>query len=212
MGIASQRGAFLISNGMNKVWQKAVGPIKKGEIAVIPTDTIYGIVASARNRLAVNKFYRVRGRDSKKPCIILCSSVTDLKSLGVKIDFETKKLLSQIWPNPVSVILPCPNKSFSYLHRGTKTLAIRIPKSPKLREFLKKTGPIIAPSANPEGKPPAKNVGEAKSYFGDSAGVYVKGEISGKSSTLVKIEGGKIKVMRKGAWKGLKRLMMRSKL
>src|SRR3989344_1491560 len=192
---------------MNKVWQKAVGPIKKGEIAVIPTDTIYGIVASARNRLAVNKFYRVRCRESKKPCIILCSSVADLKSFGVKIDFEIKKLLSQIWPNPVSVILPCPNKSFSYLHRGTKTLAIRIPKSPKLREFLKKTGPIIAPSANPEGKPPAKNVGEARGYFGGQVGIYVNGRVLNKPSTIISLVDGKVRVIRQGGFEVSKKLI-----
>ena len=80
-------------------------------------------------------------------------------------------------------------------------MAVRIPKNKKLRDFISKTGPIIAPSANPEGERPAENLREAESYFGNKVSVYIKGKISGKPSTLVKIENGKIKVIRQGIWK-----------
>lgn len=190
------------------MWEKAVKLIKKGEIAFIPTDTIYGIVGSALNKNAVRNIYKIRGRNLKKPCIVLCSSIADLPKLGINIDASAdKKLLLKIWPNSVSVILPCTAEQMKYLHRGMKTLAFRIPKNKLLRNFIKKTGPIIAPSANPEGKPPAKNIKEAKGYFGNKVGVYVKGKVGGKPSTIVSLTGGKIKILRKGAWKVPRKLL-----
>lgn len=186
---------------MDEVWQKAAIAIKKGSIVVIPTDTIYGIVVSAFNKKAVERLYRIRVRNPKKPCIILCASVNDFSKLGVVLDVFDKKVLSEIWPNPVSVILPCRKKSMTYLHRGTNALAVRIPKSKKLLGFLKKTGPIIAPSANLENSLPANSVVEAKKYFGDKVDVYVRGRISKKPSTLVSLVDGKLKVIREGAFR-----------
>ena len=193
---------------MNNLWKKGVVEIKNGGVVILPTDTIYGIVAKASNPIAVSRLYHIRGRNLKKSCIVLCSSIKELPSLGIKIDAGTKRVLSEIWPNSVSVILPCNQKSFSYLHRGGKTLAVRIPKSQKLLEFIKKTGPIIAPSANPEGKPPAKDVKEAKSYFGKKVGVYISGKVSKKPSTLIKLSGGNVDIIRQGSWQIPKILTM----
>jgi L-threonylcarbamoyladenylate synthase len=191
---------------MDKNWQKAAVSIKNGGVAVIPTDTIYGIVAAACDRKAVAGLYRLRRRNPPKPCIVLCSSMGDLPKLGIKIGGGDKMLLSKIWPNPVSVILPCPALLMKYLHRGTKSLAVRIPRPKKLRDFIRRTGPIIAPSANPEGKPPAKSIGEAKSYFGDKVDAYVKGKVSRKPSTLIKVADGKIEIIRQGTWKVFQKL------
>ncbi len=193
---------------MNNLWEKGAIEVKNGGIVILPTDTIYGIVAKASNPVAVSRLYRIRGRNPKKSCIVLCSSIKELAGLGINADAGTKRILSKIWPNPVSVILPCNQKSFAYLHRGGKTLAVRIPKNPKLIEFIKKTGPIIAPSANPEGKPPAKNIKEAKSYFGKKVGVYISGKVSKKPSTLVKLSGVNVDIIRQGSWQVSKILTM----
>jgi L-threonylcarbamoyladenylate synthase len=186
---------------MNNHWKKVAESIKEGFLAVIPTDTIYGVVAPALNADVVETLYDVRGRNDKKPCIVLISSIEELDLFDIRLDSETKSILSKIWPNPVSVVLPCENDKFSYLHRGTKTLALRLPKKKKLLEFLKISGPIIAPSANPEGNPPAQNIKEAKKYFGGKILCYLSGYISKKPSTIIKFESGKIKVIREGAWK-----------
>src|SRR5204863_149383 len=66
-------------------------------------------------------------------------------------------------------------EKFEYLHRGTNTLALRLPKDESLQNLLKKTGPLIAPSANVEGLPPAKNITDAKKYFGDGVDLYIDG-------------------------------------
>ena len=85
-------------------------------------------------------------------------------------------------------------KRFEYLHRGTAALAFRVPKSAWLRKLLQKTGPLIAPSANFEGEPPALSFRAAKKYFGKSVDFYVDaGRLISKPSTLIKIEKGKVR-------------------
>jgi L-threonylcarbamoyladenylate synthase len=181
-----------------KIIESIKKPIKEGAIAVIPTDTIYGIVCSAMNKKSVEKVYKLRKRDAKKPVIILISSIKDLKLFGVKVDKE-KKMIELLWPDKVSVILNCPNKKFEYLHRGTKTLAFRMPEDKDLISLLKATGPLIAPSANFEGKKPAKNIKEAQNYFGSSVDFYIDGgDLKSEPSTIISIISGEIKIIRKG--------------
>jgi L-threonylcarbamoyladenylate synthase len=185
----------------NEQWNNADLALKRGELVVIPTDTIYGIVAKAMNPSAVESVYALRGRRPDKPCIILCGRISDLNILKISADKRQMSILESIWPNPVSIILDCPAEDLAYLHRGTKTLAVRIPKDEELRSFLIKTGPLIAPSANPEGEKPADTAEEARRYFGEKVGVYVKGEVEGTPSTLVSFREGKLTVIRSGAWK-----------
>lgn len=170
-----------------------------GGLVVMPTDTVFGIVASAFNKKTVERLYEVRGRDENKPCIILCAELSDLDKFDIKLNDFQKSVLGKVWPNSVSVVVDCPSPFLEYLHRGLKTLAFRIPKSLELRETLRKTGPILAPSANPQGKPVAKNLEEAKIYFGQKVDLYVDGEVGDKASTLISFEGNELRILREGA-------------
>jgi len=171
----------------------------------MPTDTLYGLVASAENPEAVERVYRLKGRAPDKPCIILIGSSADLKKFGVSPDKIDSKLLAKLWPGPVSVIFPLPETSteaLTYLHRGTNTLSFRLPQSVSLRAALKKTGPLIAPSANPENSRPATTIVGARRYFGDTIDFYVAGgKLTGQPSTLVALQAGKIIVVRPGVAK-----------
>ncbi|MBI3273898.1 MAG: threonylcarbamoyl-AMP synthase [Candidatus Colwellbacteria bacterium] len=171
-----------------------------GGVGVLPTDTIYGIVGSAMSKKTVMRIYKLRKRNLKKPTIILIGSLSDLGLFDVRLDAKTKKLLSNFWPGKVSVALPCRRKKFSYLHRGNRTLAFRLPKPKWLLGILKLTGPLVAPSANLEGFEPAKTVGEAREYFGDRVDFYLnKGKLISRPSTLIAFREGKMVVLRKGA-------------
>lgn len=180
--------------------------LKKGGIGVLPTDTIYGVLGSALKKATVERIYRVKGRNETKPFIILISSLTDLKNFGVNLSIKEKKYLKKVWPGPVSVILPCTStqmqKKLKYLHRGTNSFAFRMPKDAFLTEILKKTGPLVAPSANPEGFPPAETITDAEKYFSKKIDFYF-GEKKklGKASTLVSIVNGTVAVLRQGAKK-----------
>jgi len=180
--------------------KEAAGFIKTGAVGVIPTDTIYGIVCSALNKAAVERLYRIRERNEHKPCITLIPDASILALFGVTLDAPLKEALARVWPGAVSVILDCPDERFAHLHRGTKSLAFRVPDDENLRNFLRETGPLLAPSANPEGKPPACTIAEARAYFGDPVDFYVDGgTLSNKPSTLVSYQNGNIKVIRQGA-------------
>ncbi len=130
--------------------------------------------------------------------IIIIGSIMDLRKFGVKIDSKTKQILKKYWPGKVSVILPCPSKKFAYLHRGSKTLAFRLPAKKSLCALLRKTGPLVAPSANIEGKPPAKTISEAKKYFGKKIDFYVDaGRQSPRPSKIIKLEKDRVNFIRK---------------
>ncbi len=190
-------------------WKDSLAPariskiIRDGGTGVLPTDTIYGLVASALDKKAVGKVYKMRERNPKKPFIILISSVRDLEIFGIRVDKKLRSLLFKFWPGKVSVILPCPLKRYHYLHRGTNSLAFRLPANEDLIEILKKTGPLIAPSANLEGLPPAKTIERARKYFGDQAEFYAdSGKLDSPPSTLIRISAnGEVAVLRRGAMK-----------
>ena len=178
---------------------ETVGILKAGGIGVLPTDTIYGLVGCALDRKAVERIYVAKKRAPAKPCIVLISEIADLQKFGVAPDAATSAVLRKLWPAPVSIILPCDRADFEYLHRGTKTLAFRLPADVGLRELLVGTGPLIAPSANPEGLSPAKTINEARDYFNGNVDFYEQGTTHEAPSTLVSIVGGKVSVLREGS-------------
>jgi L-threonylcarbamoyladenylate synthase len=175
--------------------------LKKGGIGVISTDTIYGLVGSALSPETVERIYRVRRRNPRKPSIILISSLKDLAKFGVKLSSREKKFLENIWPGRVSVILACPYKKFAYLRRGKGRLAFRLPKNKYLIDLIRRVGPLVAPSANLEGLPPAKNIREARRYFGDKVDFYLslRGGKSRLPSTLISLGGKNIEIVRPGS-------------
>jgi len=180
--------------------------LRAGGVGILPTDTIYGIVGSALQKKTVERIYRLRKRNPRKPMIVLVADIRDLAQFGVSPNARAKNILRKIWPDKVSVIMPIASspalKKFRYLHRGTKTLAFRMPKPAWLRALLKATGPLVAPSANFEGKTPAKDIKAAKRFFGDRVDFYIDtGKLVARPSTLIAIKEGKVEVLRRGAVK-----------
>ena len=174
---------------------KNIEILRKGGIGVMPTDTIYGVVGQALNKKTVERIYAVRKRTPSKPMIILISSFDDLKLFNIKIELER---LNKFWPGKVSIILPCPDEKFYYLHRGSNSLAFRLPNNENLQKLISQTGPLVAPSANLEGLPPATTIKEAKKYFGDKVDFCLDGgKIEGSPSKLIKLGNGEIIELRK---------------
>jgi L-threonylcarbamoyladenylate synthase len=152
--------------------------IKNGGIGVLRTDTLYGMVALAGNEAAVERVYTVKTRTPSKSPIVLIASTSDMFD---SYDNATYRRLEELWPGRNSIILPSV-KGPSWLTRGNKSIAYRVPNDPVLRAFLQKTGPLIAPSANLEGQPPAMTIRQAQTYFGNSVDFYVdSGEVTDDS-------------------------------
>jgi L-threonylcarbamoyladenylate synthase len=172
--------------------------LQRGGVVVMPTDTIYGIVGQALNESTVERIYEIRKRTPSKPCIILISKIEELKKFSINLSEKQKIELEKYWPGPVSIILDCFDDKFKYLHRGTNTLAFRIPHLQALRELLLKVGPLVAPSANTEALPPSQSIAEAKKYFGDKVDLYVDGgSLIAKASQVIKLaKNGFVTVLR----------------
>jgi L-threonylcarbamoyladenylate synthase len=173
---------------------------KVGIIGVIPTDTIYGIVARAADQKAVNRLYELKKRENK-PGTIIATSLEQLETLGLKHRYL--KAVEQFWPGSISVIIPCSDPTLAYLHRGKMSLAVRIPADKDLQKLLKTTGPLLTTSANHSGQPAANTVAEDRKYFGDKVDFYIDGgDLSGRqASTLIRIVDDAIEILRQGAVK-----------
>ena len=165
----------------------------------MPSDTVYGVMARADNQKAVERVYEVRGRAPEKAFIILVAGMWQISDTKLWTD-EHKYLAKRYWPGPLSLVAPVTDMP-TYLHRGTDTLAYRVPDNADLRKLLEATGPLIAPSANPEGKPTATTLAEAQTYFDDNVDGYVDGGplVNRAPSTVTGIQDGKIHVFRQGA-------------
>jgi len=142
-----------------------------GKIGVIRTDTLYGIVCIAHSLEAVKRVFACKGRDEHKSPIVLISSSQQLFDAASPSE---QKLLSDVWPGKVSVILNSISAP-SWIERGNSTVAYRLPADTVLQQLITRTGPLIAPSANPQGQQPARTIQEAVDYFGERIDFYVDG-------------------------------------
>lgn len=172
--------------------QKLMSP---GTVGILPTDTVYGLVARAADQAAVKRLYDLKSRELK-PGTVIAASIDQLVNLGIKRRYL--KAIEQFWPGAVSVEV---QHSISYLNQGTGRQAFRIPDDKQLLELLKRTGPLQTTSANLPGKPPANTVREAQQYFGSEVDFYVDGgDLSGRQpSTIVRVVDDAIEVLRQGA-------------
>ena len=154
--------------------------LKDGGVAVMPTDTIYGVVGRADMPAVVERIYKIKNRAPEKKCIILIGDWSETKKFGV----DSSKFKIPETKEPTSFIL--------------ENTAFRLPQKPELRDFLLQTGPLVAPSANPEGLSPARDILEAKKYFGDAVDFYEDGgTLTGKASKIVKLnEDNSIDILR----------------
>lgn len=177
--------------------------LKNNGIAVAATDTIYGILGSALNEDVVDRIYKLKGRDDDKKLITLIPSIESLTDFGVQLSEAEVQIVQKLWPGAVTIILQYSGEkaaAMGYLHRGTNESGFRLPAKESLRELLKETGPLVAPSANPQGAEPARTIDEAKAYFGDLVDYYEDdGEVYGEASTMIELKEGKITVIRQGA-------------
>jgi L-threonylcarbamoyladenylate synthase len=169
-----------------------------GKIGVIPTDTLYGVVACAANETAVNRLYKLKRREGK-PGTLIAASIEQLTELGLKKRYV--EAVKDYWPNPISVVMPT-GQNLSYLHLSKYSLAVRIPNSKSILELLEQTGPLLTSSANQPGEEPVKNIDEAITCFKDKVDFYVDGgELKGKPSTVIRIVDDAIEILRDGAVK-----------
>ena len=183
---------------MKNYYQKAEKILKNDGVVVLPTDTLYGLIASAFSKKAIEKIYKIKERDKSKPLIVLISKIEDLKKFEIKGDFST------LFIPKVSILVSCKSPKFKYIHRGTGEIAFRLisHKNKNLFNLIEKVGPIVAPSCNRENDNPAETIKEAKEYFREHVDLYIDGgKKIGEPSTLIRIKNCEVEVLRQGTVK-----------
>jgi L-threonylcarbamoyladenylate synthase len=143
--------------------------LEEGAIGVIRTDTLYGLICRVSDEAAVQRIYELKGRDDHKSPIVLIANQSQL--FDEPSDAE-KTYLDTVWPGPVSVIVPSIHAP-KWIRRENDSVAYRLPNNQKLVALIEVAGPLIAPSANPQGEPVAMSIDDAKSYFDDAVNFYV---------------------------------------
>ncbi|OGC65629.1 threonylcarbamoyl-AMP synthase [candidate division WWE3 bacterium RIFOXYA12_FULL_43_11] len=177
--------------------QEIIDVLNTGKVAFFKSDTMYGLHAKADNQKAVEKIRQIKGRDDKKPFIILIGDTGHLKKFGVYINKNAQNLIKKYWPGKLTLVLRA--TSNNHLSGGEQTLAFRMPKDKDLRKILRKTGPVISTSANPSGEKPAANVEEARIYFGDDVNLYIdSGNVLSAPSTVIDCTEEELKILREG--------------
>ena len=167
--------------------------LTSANLVVLRTDTIYGIVASATNCHAMERLYRAKHRPTNESCIILVANISDIPGLTPP---QRQHYLQLNAERPTSIIVPASN-SFLHTTHQNGTLAFRLVTG-NLARLIHQTGPLLAPSANPAGMPPAKNITEAIKYFGDMVSVYIDGgEVTSTvASRIIKLQADDIVTIR----------------
>jgi L-threonylcarbamoyladenylate synthase len=175
--------------------------LKHGDAIAFPTETLYGLGADALDAAAVEKIYRLKGRDPTNPIPVLVADRAMLDVLVTEIPRLAERLITEFWPGPLTLVLPARRNIPAPLLNSSGGVGVRISSQPIATELVQRLGrPLTATSANLSGKPPAHTVEEARNYFAADIAVFVDGGalVSKTGSTVAMISRDTVKIIREG--------------
>ena len=170
---------------------------EKGGIAILPTDTLYGLHAPANNSHAVAKIFEAKRRAGSQPLVVLCSSIDQVRGLGVQMDESTARALDGLWPASLTAILRLREPIAATA--GLSTAAVRIPDLAWLRELLELTGPLASTSVNLSGERAVYSTDESPMELLEKVDALLDGgTLASSASTLVDFTIEPPRVVREG--------------
>jgi tRNA threonylcarbamoyl adenosine modification protein (Sua5/YciO/YrdC/YwlC family) len=181
--------------------QAAIEAVKRGDLIVMPTDTVYGIGADAFRPFAVTALQNAKGRGRGVPPPVLVGSRSTLDGLVFGLPAVARDLVEAFWPGGLTVVVEhAPSLQWD-LGDTNGTVGLRMPLHPIALEVLRETGPMAVSSANKHGQPTAMTADEAREQLGYAVSVYLEGGPSDStaSSTIVDVTGDVPRVLRAGA-------------
>jgi L-threonylcarbamoyladenylate synthase len=186
--------------------------ISRGELVVMPTDTVYGVAADAFSAAAVQRLLDAKGRGRDAPPPVLVPGVEQLDALAETVPELVRDLVAEFWPGGLTIVLRARPTLDWDLGETRGTVGLRMPQHPVALELLQDTGPLAVSSANLTGKTAAMTAAEAEEMLGDSVAVYLEagragdaydGAEAGTGSTIVDAVAlehpeGKLRILRHG--------------
>ena len=172
---------------------EAAALIRAGKLVAFPTETVYGLAADAANPAAIERLNRVKGRPPEKPYSLHVHDAAQVLAVVKTVPPMAQRLMDRFWPGPLTIVLT---------GADGKTVGFRLPQHAVAQEFLRACGrPVVAPSANRSGSPPPTDAQEVVAALGGDCDGLIDGGPTplGRESTVVRIDGDQLTVLREGA-------------
>ncbi|MBI4235417.1 threonylcarbamoyl-AMP synthase [Candidatus Peregrinibacteria bacterium] len=179
-----------------------IAVLQSGGVVMHPTETCYGLCADISNKKAVERVYALKGRDFKKPLSILVDGLYMAQEYGFFSDLALD-LAKKYWPGPLSILVPCKKKLPDFFNSGEEFVALRWSSNAFCQEMVKNFGsPLITTSANKAGEKECYEISEKPfaDFLAASPSLIVDGGklLHNKPSTIVKVNGDNLEVLRQG--------------
>jgi L-threonylcarbamoyladenylate synthase len=181
--------------------EAAIDAVKRGDLVVLPTDTVYGVGADAFKPWAVQALLDAKGRDRQMPPPVLIGTRATLDGLVFNLPAEASDLAEAFWPGALTIVVEHSPSLQWDLGEMEGTVAVRMPLHPVALEVLRETGPMAVSSANKTGQPAAITAEEARAQLGFSVSVYLEAGVcpDRTPSTIVDVTGSVPRLLRVGA-------------
>ncbi|GAA5398468.1 L-threonylcarbamoyladenylate synthase [Streptococcus uberis] len=174
--------------------------LHNGGALVLPTETVYGIFTKALDETAVNHVYQLKKRPRDKAMNLNVADYQTILEFSKEQPSYLKDLFEAFLPGPLTIILKANDKVPAWINSGKSTVGFRLPNHPLTADLIKKTGPLIGPSANISGNESGKEYASIMAAFDHEVAGYEDDQaITGQDSTIVDLSGEKAKILRQGA-------------
>jgi L-threonylcarbamoyladenylate synthase len=179
----------------------AAEAVRRGEVVVLPTDTVYGVGVDAFASDAVAAVLAVKGRGREMPLPVLVPNPQTVDGLAVDIPTYARDLIHAFWPGPLTLVMHAQSSLMWDLGETNGTVALRMPRNDAALRLLTEVGPMAVTSANVSGQPPATTILDAAAQLGSAVSVYLEAGPSagGLASTILDCTHETPVILRAGA-------------
>lgn len=181
--------------------KEAAEALRRGLLVAFPTETVYGLGASATDAEALRRLYAAKGRPANHPVIVHLASAESLTEWASHVPEGARKLALALWPGPMTLILPRAAKVPDAVTGGQDTVGLRIPNHPVAHALLQEFGGgVAAPSANKFGRLSPTTAQDVAADFADEVDIVLDGGACevGIESTIVDYSGDRPRILRPG--------------
>ena len=156
--------------------QRAAHLLRVGEVVALPTETVYGLAANARDEKAIAKIFQIKGRPANNPIIVHVADVEMAKRCVADWPAAAEKLAKAFWPGPLTLVVPRAKEIPDGVTAGGATVGVRWPGHPLIQAVIRECAfPLAAPSANLSGRISPTNAGHVRKELGDKISLIIDG-------------------------------------